>query len=196
MIAPKIRPDIWINIPTSGSVTDVERLFMSARSIVLLGIVLLVAACGNRNPLEVTVSRCPAIAIVGDAGTITRFEGEGRNVADLAFTASIMDARLTCEEAEDVRSVVTFDIGAQQGEAFKGGPVDLQYFVVVLKDNSQIVSKRVFDVTLRFDGNGNSYSSEVIAQHIPTIEQARRYNYEVLLGFQLSAEEAVYNMER
>lgn len=169
---------------------------MSVRTVFLLGFVLLLAACGNRNPLEVTVSRCPAIAIVGDAGTVTRFDGEGRNVADMAFTASIMDARLTCEEADDVQSLVTFDIGAQRGDAFRGGPVALQYFVVVLKDNSQIVSKRVFDVSLSFDQNGAAYSREVISQHIPTIEQARRYNYEVLLGFQLTAQEAVYNMER
>jgi predicted small lipoprotein YifL len=169
---------------------------MSVRSVFLLGALLFLAACGNRNPLEVTVSRCPAVAVVGDAGTLTRFEGDSRNVEDVAFTASILDVRMTCEEAEDVRAQVTFDIGAQQGDAFRGRSVTVPYFVVVLKDNSQIVSKRVFDVTLRFDSNGNASSHEVVTQHIPTIEQARRYNYEVLLGFQLTAQDAVFNMER
>lgn len=169
---------------------------MSVRSVLLLGLVFFLAACGNKNPLEVTVSRCPAVAVVGDAGTLTRFKGDGRNVEDVAFTASIMDVRLTCEEADDVNSRVTFSVGAKAGEAFNGGSVTLPYFIVVLKDNSQIVTKRVFDVTLRFDNNGHAMSNEVIAQHIPTIEQARRYNYEVLVGFQLSAQDAVYNMER
>lgn len=169
---------------------------MSVRSALLFGLLFVLAACGNRNPLEVTVSRCPAVAVVGDAGTLTRFDGNGRNVENVSFTASIMDVTLTCEEAEDVTSRVVFNIGAQAGTAFEGGSITIPYFVVVLKDNSQIVSKKIYDVTLRFDQDGRANSHEVLAQHIPTIEQARRYNYEVLLGFQLTAQEAVYNMER
>lgn len=169
---------------------------MSVRLVFLLGLVFLLAACGNRNPLEVTVSRCPAVAVVGDVGTLTKFRGEGRNVKDVAFTASIQEVRMDCVEAEDINAQVSFSIGAQAGEAFSGGSVTVPYFVLVLKDNSQIVSKKIFDVTLSFDRNGNAISREVVAQHIPTIEQSRRYNYEVLLGFQLSAQDAVYNMER
>ncbi|MFC4347462.1 hypothetical protein ACFO5Q_06350 [Kordiimonas lipolytica] len=169
---------------------------MSVRSVILFGLLFLLAACGNRNPLEVTVSRCPAIAVVGDAGTLTRFEGEGRNIEDVAFTASIMDVRLTCEEAEDVTSDVSFSVAATRGDAFRGGSVTLPYFVVVLKDNSQIITKKIYDVTLNFDSNGRASSREVLEQHIPTIEQARRYNYEVLVGFQLTAQDAIFNMER
>jgi len=169
---------------------------MSVRSVILFGLVFLLAACGNRNPLEVTVSRCPAVAVVGDAGTLTRFEGQGRNVEDVAFTASIVDVTLTCEEAEDVTSEVIFSVAATAGDAFKGGSVTIPYFVVVMKDNSQIITKKIYDVTLNFDREGRASSREVIEQHIPTIEQARRYNYEVLLGFQLTAQDAVYNMER
>ncbi|SDE21614.1 MULTISPECIES: hypothetical protein [Kordiimonas] len=169
---------------------------MSVRSVILFGLVFLLAACGNRNPLEVTVSRCPAVAVVGDAGTLTRFEGQSRNVEDVAFTASIMDVKLTCEEAEDVTSQVTFSVAANKGEAFKGGSVTIPYFVVVMKDNSQIITKKIYDVTLNFDRDGRAVSREVLEQHIPTIAQARRYNYEVLLGFQLTAQDAVFNMER
>ena len=70
------------------------------------------------------------------------------------------------------------------------------YFIAILKDNSQIVSKEVFEVTLKFDQKGFARSREIVTQHIPTIEQARRYNYEVLIGFQMDAQDVVFNMER
>ena len=169
---------------------------MSVRVVLLLALSLFVAACGNRNPLEVTISRCPAIAVVGDAGTLTRFGGEGRMVDDMTFTASINDVTMDCAEGDDVRSEVTFHVDARAGAAHDGSDITLTYFVVVLKDNSQIVSKRMFDVPLAFNSKGFAWSRQVVTQYIPTIEQARRYNYEVLLGFQLTAEDAVYNMER
>ncbi|NVJ96762.1 MAG: hypothetical protein HWE25_01345 [Alphaproteobacteria bacterium] len=169
---------------------------MSVRVVLMLGLLLLLGACANTNPLQVTVSRCPAVAVVGDAGTLTRFRGEDRNVENVAFTASILNVKLDCVEGDDVRSQVSFEVGAQAGEAFSGGSVTLPYFVAVMKDNNQIVSKKIYDVTLNFGSDGHAVASQIVAQHIPTIDQARRYNYEVLLGFQLSVNEAVFNMER
>lgn len=169
---------------------------MSVRAVLMGGLLLALGACANNNPLEVTVSRCPAVAVVGDAGTMTRFRGEDRTVDDVAYTASILNVKMDCIEDIDVRSTVTFEVGAQTGKAFSGRSVTVPYFVVVMRDNSQIVSKKIYDVTLNFDSNGRASSRQVVAQHIPTIEQARRYNYEVLLGFQLSPNDAVFNMER
>jgi hypothetical protein len=161
----------------------------------MAAIVLLVAAC-NRNPFEVVVSRCLAVAVVGDVGTLTKFKGEGQTAEDHMYTASISNLSSECEEEEDVRSEVTFTVAAQAGPAMQDTSVTLPYFVVVLKDNSQIVSKKVFDVTLSFDRNGKASSVQKIGQHIPTIAQARRYDYELLVGFQMDAQEVVFNMER
>lgn len=168
---------------------------MSVRFALLAALTLMLAAC-NRSPLEVVVSRCPAVAVVGDMNTLTRFKGEGRSTEDVMYTASIMDVTSSCTEEEAVDSRVNFYVGATAGPAFSGRDVTLQYFVAILKDNSQIVSKEIFEVTLSFDSKGFARSKEVVEQHIPTIEQARRYNYEVLLGFQMDAQDVVFNMER
>jgi len=168
---------------------------MSVRFVFLSALVLMLAAC-NKNPFEVQVSRCLAVAVVGDVGTLTRFNGPGHTTGDVEFTASIMDADSRCEEGSDVRSEVTFYVGAQSGPALANRTVTLPYFVAVLKDNSQIISKKIFNVTLTFDDTGYAYSRQVVGQHIPTIEQARRYNYELLLGFQMDPQDVVYNMER
>jgi len=172
-----------------------ERVSMFARFAFLSALLLLVAAC-NKNPLEVTVSRCFGVAVLGDVGTMTKFKGVGRTTEDVAFTASIMDVSSSCVEDVDVRSQVSFYLGGQAGPALADRSVTVPYFVAVMKDSSQIVSKRVYDVTLQFDSNGFASSHEVLSQVIPSIEQARRYNYELLIGFQTDTNTVVYNMER
>ena len=172
-----------------------ERVFMSVRLVFLSALLLMLAACG-RNPFEVTVSRCLAVAVVGDVGTLTRFDGTGQTTGDVEYTASIMDVESSCDEGSEVRSEVVFFVGAQAGPALASQTVTVPYFVAVLKDNSQIVSKKIFNVVLQFDESGYAYSRQVVGQRIPTIEQARRYNYELLLGFQLDPQDAVFNMER
>lgn len=172
-----------------------ERVPMSVRFVFLSALLFMLAACA-RNPFEVTVSRCLAVAVVGDVGTLTRFSGPGTTTGDVEFTASIMDVTSTCLEASDVQSEVAFYVGAQSGPALANQTVTIPYFVAVLKDNSQIVSKKIFNVTLQFDETGYAYSRQVVGQRIPTIERSRRYNYELLLGFQMDAQDAVYNMER
>ena len=168
---------------------------MSVRLVCLSVLMLFVAAC-NKNPFEVVVSRCLGIAVIGDLGTLVRFEGEGRTTEDMTYKASIMNLSAECEEGASVNSKVSFSIGVQSGPALRGNEITIPYFVAVVKDNSQIISKATYEVTLRFDEDGVARSDEVVAQLIPTIEQARRYNYELLIGFQMDANDAAYNMIR
>jgi len=172
-----------------------ERCSMISRFITTLVLALTLVACNN-NPLEVTISRCPAVAVVGDTGTLTRFNGNGRTADDVMFTATISDVEVSCSEGDSVSSAVSMYIAAESDGKIVNDTVTLPYFVAVLKDNSEVVTKRIFDVTLRFDGNGYAVSQEVLSQFIPTIEQARRYNYEFLIGFQLSIDDVAFNMER
>lgn len=168
---------------------------MIARLIGILILAATVSACAS-NPLEVTISRCPAVAIVAETGTLTRFDGEGRTAEDVLFTASISDVAVSCEEDDSVSSAIGFYIGAQSEGRVTNQTITLPYFVAVLKDNSEVVTKRIYDVTLTFDQNGYAVSREVLNQFIPTIEQARRYNYELLIGFQMSVDDVAFNMER
>ncbi len=173
---------------------------MSVRFVLMAAVSLLVTAC-SKNPLEVVVSNCPAVAVVGDVGTITRFLGEGRTSKDVAYTASILDVSSTCREDKDkktggVSSRVVAHVAAQRGEAFKSDEISLTYFVAVLKDNSRIVSKEIYTTTVKFDENGDGRVREVLAQEIPSIQEARRYDYEILIGFQANPQDAVYNMQR
>ncbi len=165
------------------------------RLCLMILISVLLVGCVN-NPFEVLVSRCPAVAIVGDTGVYTAFAGNDENVEDIIFNATILDVDIACQESSQVDATVSFDIGVVAGAANDEDTVTLQYFVAVLKDNNAIVSKQSYSVTYRFDRDGEARGREVITQVIPNIEQARRYNYEVLIGFDLDPADVVFNIRR
>ncbi|MFQ5346457.1 MAG: hypothetical protein ACE5ED_01270 [Rhodothalassiaceae bacterium] len=161
----------------------------------------LLAACSsdsNKNPFQVTVQRCPAVAVVGGTGSLTRFRGTERNAEDILYKATITATRLKCHQGDDVVSDVAFEIVAQRGPALRGeADVALPYFVAVLRDNSEIVAKDVYLARLHFSADAERTGTrELIRQRLPTIDQARRYDYEILLGFQLNPEDVTYNLLR
>lgn len=170
---------------------------MKLRFAFVAAFTMMTVACSGNNPLEVIVSNCTAVAVLGDAGTVTRFAGSGRDVSDLAYTATISSVMLDCNEHDGgVDSIIEFDIVANSGQALTDRDVSLQYFVAVFKDNSQMVTKEIYDVRLHFNSDGRASAHQVINSVIPTLEQAKRYDYETIIGFQMSNDEAAYNVAR
>ena len=166
-------------------------------SSVFLAIVAVVLAGCNKNPLEVTVSRCPAAAVVSKTGTVTRFAGDERRDVDVTFNAVMTGVRVECQQGSDVDSTISFHVLASKGPAAESDTVTLPYYVVVLQDNHRIISKKVFEATIRFrPGQRRVGVREVVRQYLPDIDRVRRYNYEVLLGFQLTPEEVAFNALR
>jgi len=160
---------------------------------------LLLAACGsNRNPLEVTVERCPAFAVLGGTGSLTQFAGEERETSDVFLEASISNLSLECDQGDDVISSLAFTVAGERGPAMgDDAEVVLPYFVAVLRDNGLVVAKEIYETRLRFGPDmQRAVVQEELRQRLPTIEQARRYDYEILVGFQLSQDELSYNLLR
>lgn len=169
---------------------------MKMRLALIASLSCLVLAC-TKNPLEVTISSCPAVAVVGDLGSVTRFAGEGRTASDIAYTASVNDVRITCTEEENVVSYVTFDLVGRAGPALSGGSQSLSYFVAVMKDNNVVITKSIYDVALRFAPDGSiMVPKQAIQNVIPSLSQAQKYDYEILIGLQITPEEAAYNVAR
>jgi len=165
----------------------------------LIAASLLLAGCStNRNPLEVTAQRCPAFAVLGGTGSLTQFAGEGRETSDVFLEATIADLSLDCDQGDDVSSAISFNVVGARGPAMQGASeVTLPFFVAVLRDNSVVVAKRIYETRLVFGPDDQRASTrEDLYQYLPTIEQARRYNYEILVGFQLSQDELSYNVLR
>lgn len=167
--------------------------------VMLLFLSVLLAACGsNQNPLQVTVERCPAFAVVGGSGSLVRFQDEGRETGDVVLRASIANLKLDCDQGSDVISDISFNILAHRGPAMlEAEELALSYFIAVVRDNSLIVLKEIYDTRLHFEAGVETVNrQEILRQRLPEIEMARRYNYEILIGFQLSDEELRYNLLR
>lgn len=169
-----------------------------AVSLVVAGATLV--GCSSKDK-EMNV--CPRVAVLTEAGRITSFQpGPGRDILDIDFEGDIGDIIASCEfpdPKKDVRSV-TIQVGPvfvfTRGAANSDPKIDFTYFVSVVRDG-EILSKQQFEAQTSFAAN----RSRVIAQDndppitvdIPLPYKGAEYEYEVLVGFQLTADQLAYN---
>ena len=103
--------------------------------------------------ITVTRSACPAVAIPAATGDITLFSPENARTADaIDVVAHITNVRSTCDESGDnIVSNVTFDVRAQRRDARGAREVVVPYFAAVVQGGTNVVSKSVSRVGLRFE---------------------------------------------
>lgn len=123
--------------------------------LLLAGAALLMTGC-NTNPLRVTRSPCPAVAIPVHAGHLTRFDPpQSRNADAIDFTAQIVELDSRCiEGSEFLTKDVTFTVAAQRRTAGPARQVYLPMFVALAQGGNVLVSKQLTGVTLEFPAGG------------------------------------------
>lgn len=164
---------------------------------VAIALLAFTATSCQKNPFQVTESNCPAVSVVSNVGSITRFAGAGRNAKDVAFNASITGIHIDCEQGERVDMEISFAIVAQRGPAMTGDSATLPYFLILMRDNHRITVKKIYETTIRFKGGADRAAvRETIVQRFEDSAPARRYDYELLVGFQLTPDEVIYNALR
>lgn len=172
---------------------------MSFKSLVQISAAITMAtvlsACARNNPFEVTVSHCPAVSVMGDMGTYTRIKGDTGLADDIEYTATVLNVRSSCDQGDNVVTDVAFDVSALAGPAMKDSSVTVEYFILTLKDNNLLVSKETYKTTLHFDANGRAVSPQTITHTIPTVDQARRYDYELMIALKMTPTEVMLNIE-
>ena len=166
------------------------------RALALLCFTLILAGCGsNRNPLQVTIQRCPTVVFADETDTWVEFAGDAMHNDQVVFTAMVSNLDLQCDQDASVRSTVTFDVSARAGPALNGvRQVTLPYYVALLRDNSVVVAKKTYEVTFRLGPDApRAGSREEIVQVIDDIERTRRYDYELVIGFDMGNAAIAYN---
>jgi hypothetical protein len=167
-------------------------------SILLISLVLV--SCGNKQQLKrgvVLVSNCPAVGVIDHLNSITRFNGKGQTNADVVFDANITNLEAKCSEGSSVATEISFSIRAKKGVAFEGQSHVLSYYVVVLRDSHMITHKKVYTTRINFKpGSDTAGVREVLVQTFNNFEEPRRYDYEVLVGFEVTPEELQFNVVR
>jgi hypothetical protein len=116
-----------------------------------LGAAVLLAGC-NTNPLLVTRSPCPAVAVPYHVGSVTRFEPpQSRNADAISFTAQITDLKGNCVEGPDfLTTEVSFVVAAQRRDKGPAKQVYLPMFVALAQGGNVLVSKQLTGVQLDF----------------------------------------------
>jgi hypothetical protein len=136
---------------------DYHPVFKSKAALAAL-IILSLAACSSRNGqltetgIIATRTACPAVAIPAATGDITLFNPEGsRDASAIDVVANITNLRSTCDDTgNNIVTNVTFDVQAQRRDGRGAREVVLPYFAVAMQGGTQVQSKSVSRVGLRF----------------------------------------------
>ena len=144
---------------------------MNRYALILLPLTLslTLAACGGGNPLRVKRSPCPAVGVLGNAGSVTLFNPtESRDANAIDVVASITNLRPLCND--NGRQVVTnarFDVIAQRRDTAGTRTITLPWMAVVVRAGDQLQSKQVGWVSLTFeDGQARTQASASLTSSI------------------------------
>lgn len=121
-------------------------------------VTLSLAGCAREGQLAnsgviVVRSACPAVAIPAATGDVTLFNPENsRDSNAIDVVANITNLRSTCDEAgAAIVTNVTFDVHAQRRDPRGAREVVLPYFAVVVQGGTNVQTKSVSRVGLRFE---------------------------------------------
>ncbi len=161
--------------------------------LIAAGAVLALSACGNQDAFP---PPCPSVALLGDAGDLTRYAGAGRDVTDLALAARITAVQGSCARsgASIVRATVTVLADVARGPAMTGRTVNVPYFVAVT-ENGRILDKHEFVATVDFPPNVTrvAFTGPEITSDLAVTSEKNASVYKIFIGFSLTAEELAYN---
>lgn len=143
-------------------------------------LVLTLSACAGgqfdeTGGIKIVRSACPAIAVPAFTGDVTLFDPpSGRDASAIDVVATITNVRTTCNEAgEQIVATANFDVLARRSSASGAREVVLPYFATVTRAGTQIVSKQIGRVALRFeDGQLRTQSSASATASIARAEAA------------------------
>ena len=145
---------------------------------------------------------CPRVAVLSEAGSLTRYApGAGTDILDIDFQGEIAELAARCEytgKAGTRRVLVQLApvFVVNRGAAKADRKVDFTYFVSVVR-NEEILSKQLFEVASEFADNRSRLilrdDNPPVAVDIPIPHRTTEYEYEVLVGFQLTPEELQRN---
>ncbi len=131
---------------------------------------LALGGCQRTGELDVTQgvgisavrSSCPVAGVPAGTGDITLFDPAGsREASAIDVTATLTNVRANCVEGSDVlTSTISFDVQARRVRTDAARQVTLPYFITVVRGGTQIVSKRVGQVTLDFPAGAARASAQ------------------------------------
>ncbi|MEK9845732.1 MULTISPECIES: hypothetical protein [unclassified Thalassospira] len=158
----------------------------------------LLAACSSNPFEEQPVPTCPAAYLPKDTAKLVQFAGGGKDLTDVIVEAEFTGYLGDCGYDLDDKTldvIISPIITAELGPAAQGRSASFKYFVALRDPDGKFVQKSVFDVTMPFADNLNMarYRDEQVTLSVPLDDVWAGPDYEIYLGFQLSADQLDYN---
>lgn len=166
----------------------------------LLPILALAALCSCGTPKirsQIPSLICPAIGLVGNTTTVTRFKEPGDYTeSNVLYTATLSHLTSDCDrKGGGVQSDIEFDVSAVKGPASGTDQVSLPYFVAVTTAGGGLLAKQVFNSVVDLSKGGRGAVREHIQQMLTDLKNEKDlHQYEILVGFQLTDDDLVYNL--
>ena len=144
---------------------------------------------------------CPRVSVLGVAAKLVLFRpGPGRDLIDVEFEGEITPLGGGCNYVDRDRAIemrLEFRIAALRGPAAVGPTVEFPYFVAIVGPDQAILAKQVFASPIEFEKNRRRAGAlEQTDQTIPLAEGQTGADFEILVGFQLTAAQLDYNRQQ
>ena len=166
-------------------------------TLLTLGAALTLVSCNQRSSEVVTVMNCPAVGAVAHMTTLTKFSGLAKTNNQVIFDAYLNNLDYECNDQDSVNTTISFTINAKRGPAMQSDVQTIRYFVVVVRDNYLVTAKQTYTTQIRWaPGQETAGVRETILQQFDNAQTLRRYDYEVLVGFELEPDELQFNVVR
>lgn len=118
---------------------------------------LALAGCSRRGEIDATGgvvavrSACPTAAIPAGTGDVTLFNpASSTDASAIDVVANITDLRSTCADGAQFYTEATFTVNARRTDAGAARQVTLPYYSAVVQAGTNVIAKRVGQVTLNF----------------------------------------------
>ncbi len=138
---------------------------------------------------------CPKAEVLADARSVVQFQpGTGRDLTDIQYQAQVNQLKSRCKDrGEGEASVdVTVSFTAWLGPAAPAHTLSLPYFIAVTRGEA-ILSKENFTADVSFEQEARQASVEAEVKRLTVPLEAGEEPVEVLVGIQLTPEQAAYN---
>jgi hypothetical protein len=160
-----------------------------------LSVLVPLTACSTPD-INQLAQACPELAILAQASEVTKLLPGGQTRDDVVLSAEMLPATMACDYElgdPEVTVELSVPISIRRGPA-AGEPQTLNYFVAVADPDGNIISKRLFSRNVPADNAPVTRVTEFVnGTRIGLPQNRQPFEYQVLLGFQLTAAEYVRN---
>ena len=164
---------------------------------------LLLGACETLNSIDFNPPPelpppCPRAVVGENAGRLTRFNGAGKDPANMVFEAEVADLAGSCiYDGDTIEVDMQIQLVAGRGPAATDDKAKFNYFVAVARTDKTILSRAAFDTVIELPGNQTRNETvEEIEQTIPLANGETGANLVIVVGIEMTPDELEFNRQQ